>query len=460
MVHEPEDIEQRAEPFIRGAGLVEIGGELFDAEPVGFAIALGERSPRLALRLRRGAPVAPGLRLALEPPGLFVRRPEPVLDFGQTALEFGPGLRGGRGVIPCGGRLGPGDLQVMPQGLQAPAVFSFFVPPVATQTVELGLQPSSLLGQLLVASGHRRELVAVLLDRPGEPVRLGLLTGRLAAGGLDLLEEGGQAIAIRAKCFDLPERDIPLPAEGLDPVSEPFGLRAEGREIPLELEAGGIEPLLPDLQPALGLVPFLAGPSLDLVDPGLELLLSGHALPNGGVEAIPVGAERFQFVGQPGEPQPICFPLLEFGAEPIPLGPDILQLMRGGFDPPKIDPPDLSPGGLKLGPQVPLQVGGVGRLAPQFLGDGTQPIVLRAEPLQLIPQSLFLLGMALEPIELLLKVVQPALSLGELVLRRGELPERGVTPDRLVGQRGADPLELTLPHRLARLVRLGRSRRR
>ncbi len=49
MVHEPEDLEQRAEPFIRGAGLVEIDGELFDAEPFVFAIAVGERSPRIAL---------------------------------------------------------------------------------------------------------------------------------------------------------------------------------------------------------------------------------------------------------------------------------------------------------------------------------------------------------------------------------------------------------------------------
>jgi len=108
-------------------------------------------------------------------------------------------------------------------------------------------------------------------------------------------------------------------------VSEPFGLLAEGREVPLELEAGGIEPLLPDPPLVLGLVPFLAGPPLDLVDPGLELLLAGHAHSKGGVEAIPVGAERFQFISPLGEPQPIRFPLPEFGAELIPLGADPLE---------------------------------------------------------------------------------------------------------------------------------------
>lgn len=351
MVHEPEDIEERAEPFIGGAGLVEIGGEVFDAEPIVLAMDVGERSPRFALRLRRGDPVAPGLHLALEVPGLLVRRPELALEFGQAADELVPRRRGRRGAIPFGGRLGPGDLQVMTQGFQAPAVFSLFVLQVAMQPVELGLQSSSLLGQLLVAPGHRREPVAVLLDRSGEPARLGFMMGRLPAGGLDLLEEDGQTIPIRAQGFDLLERDIPLPDQGLNLVSEPFGLRAEGREIPLELEAGGIEPLLPDPPLDLGLVPFIAGPPLDLVDPGLELLLSGQGIPNGGVEAIPVGAERFQFVGQPGEPQPIRLPLLEFGAEPIPLGADILQLLRVGFHPPEIDPPDLGPGGLKLGPQ-------------------------------------------------------------------------------------------------------------
>ncbi len=348
MVHEPEDIQERAEPFIGGAGLVEIGGEVFDAEPIVLAMDVGERSPRFALRLRRGDPVAPGLHLVLEAPGLLVRRPELVLEFGQAAHEFVPRRRG---AIPLVGRLGPGDLQVMTQGLQAPAVFSLFVLPVALQPVELGLQPSSLLGQLLVAAGHRRELVAVLLDRSGEPVRLGFMMGRLPAGGLDLLEEDGQAIPIRSQGFDLPERNIPLTDESPNLMSEPFGLFAEGREIPLELEAGGIEPLLPDPPLALGLVPFLAGPPLDLVDPGLELLLSGQARPEGVVEAIPVGAEGFQLVSQPGEPQPSRLPLLEFGAEPIPLGADILQLLRGGFDPPEIDPPDLGPGGLKLGPQ-------------------------------------------------------------------------------------------------------------
>ena len=84
----------------------------------------------------------------------------------------------------------------MPQGLQAHALFSSFVLLVAMQPVELGPQLSSLLGQLFVASDHRRELVAVLLDRPGQPVRISLMTGRLAAGSLGPLEQDGQAIPI------------------------------------------------------------------------------------------------------------------------------------------------------------------------------------------------------------------------------------------------------------------------
>ena len=42
VVHESENTEQRAEPFISGADLVEIGSELLDAEPVGLAVAVGE----------------------------------------------------------------------------------------------------------------------------------------------------------------------------------------------------------------------------------------------------------------------------------------------------------------------------------------------------------------------------------------------------------------------------------
>ncbi len=143
-----------------------------------------------------GDPVALGLHLALESLGLLVCRPEPVFEFGQTALELGPGCRGSRGAIARGGRLGPGDLQVMPQGLKAPAMFSAFGLLVATQPVELGLPLLSLLSQLLVASDHRRELVAVLLDRPGQPVCLRLMTGRRAIGGLDPLEKDGLTIPI------------------------------------------------------------------------------------------------------------------------------------------------------------------------------------------------------------------------------------------------------------------------
>jgi hypothetical protein len=187
---------------------------------------------------------------------------------------------------------------------------------------------------------------------------------------------------------------------------------------------------LPDPSLTLGLVPFLAGPSLELVDSGLEVLLSGQALPKGDVEAIPVAAECLQLVSQPGQPKPIRFSVLEFGAEPIPLGAD--------------------------NPQFPFLRG---RLVPQLVDLGPQPAVLRAEFVPLRPQSLCLLELFLDSLELLLKLVQPALSPGELILQLGDLLAGGFTLGHLVGQRGADPMELTLPLRFARWVRDGRSRR-
>jgi hypothetical protein len=82
---------------------------------------------------------------------------------------------------------------------------------------------------------------------------------------------------------------------------------------------GSIEPLLPDSPLSLGPVKFVGGPLLDVADPRLELLLSGQARPKGGIEAISFTAQRFQLV----EPQPIRRPLLECGADPIPLGADM-----------------------------------------------------------------------------------------------------------------------------------------
>jgi hypothetical protein len=52
-------------------------------------------------------------------------------------------------------------------------VSSPFLLSVAPRPIEAGLQRVSPLGHLLVAPGHRRELVAVLFDCPGEAVRLG-----------------------------------------------------------------------------------------------------------------------------------------------------------------------------------------------------------------------------------------------------------------------------------------------
>jgi hypothetical protein len=242
-------------------------------------------------------------------------------------------------------------------------------------------------------------------------------------------------------------------------VSELFGLLAEGREIPLELEVGGLQPLLPDLSLARGLVPFLASPPVDLVDLCPELLLSGHARPQGGVKAISIGAECFQLVRQPGHPHPIRFSVLEFGVEPIPLCADLLQFLRGGLDRPKFDAPELGRGDLMFSLQDPFEVSGVGRLVPQLLDLGTQPTVLRSESLQLIVQSLRLPELALDSLELLLKVMQPALGLGESLLRLGEPAECGFILGCLCSPRGANPLWFTLLHRAVRLVRLGRSRR-
>jgi hypothetical protein len=229
---------------------------------------------------------------------------------------------------------------------------SSFVLSVALQPVELGLQPARLLGQLLVAPGHRRELVALLLDRQAQPLDLVLMMGRPAAHSLGVLPEHGQAIAIRTQGFELLDCDIPLSNQGVHLVTEPLGLRAEGREVPLELAPGRLPPLFPDPPLVFGLVPFLAGPLLELVDPGPELLLSGHARSEDGVEAIPVAAECLQLVSRPGQPEPIRFRVLELSAEPIPLGADLPYFLRG-------------------------------RLVPQLLDLGPQPAVLRAECLQL-----------------------------------------------------------------------------
>jgi hypothetical protein len=291
VVREAEDVQQRAEPPIRGAGLVELGGELLDALPIGFAVGVGGRRPRLGRRLQLGDPTAPDLQLGLESLGSLVRRSDPGLESGQAGLELGPGRRCRLGALPRGGRLGEADLQVMPQGLQPGAVFSQFLLAVASQPIELGARGVGLPGQLLVAPGKGFELVTALLDRPGEPPRIGLMAGRLAAGGVGLPEEGGQAIPLRSQGLGLPERGVPLPDEFLDLIAEPSRLLAEGRDLPLELQAGGIQPLLPGPPLALGLVPLAGGPPLELGDAGLELLLAGRDRPDLGVEAIPLGAD-------------------------------------------------------------------------------------------------------------------------------------------------------------------------
>jgi hypothetical protein len=455
MVREPEDLQERAESPIRGAGLLKAGGELLDAEPVGLAIGLRDRATRFARRLQLGHLIAPGLHLGLGPLSPLVRRTDSALEFGHAALEFGPCRRRGRGALSRGGRLGEAVLQVVPQFLEAPAVFSPFLLSIAPQPVELGLQLASPFGQFLVAPGHRRELVAVLLDHPGEPVHLGLLAGRLAAGGLGLLEEDGQAIPVRAQGLELPEPDIPLPDQGLDPDSEPLGFLADEGQFPLELVAGGFESLLPA---PIRLVPLLGGLPLDLEDPGAESLSFVHARPKGGLEAIPLAADRLPFVGQPGEPKPIRLAIRELGAESVSLGADILQFSCRRFDPREIDPRELVPGGHEFGPQVPLEVNGIAQLASQLRGLASQPIVLRPDSSQFIPQSLRLPERALKSVELLLEVPQPAVGLGELVPRLGELPEGVVISGRLGRSLGVTYPGFTPSRRLATSFRVGRGR--
>ncbi len=160
------------------------------------------------------------------------------------------------------------------------------------------------------------------------------------------------------------------------------------------------------------------------MDLGPQLLLLGHPCPDISVEAIALGADGWQLVSQPAQAQPLRVGVSQCGAEPIPLGADLREFRPG-------------------------------RLLPQLLDLGPQPAVLGAEFLQLSPQSLRLLELALDSLQLLLKVVQPGSGLGELVLRLGELPDGGFT---LGGQGGADPMEFILPARPMRWVRLSRSR--
>ncbi len=330
MVHEPEDIEQRAEPFIRGAGLVEIGGEQFNAEPVGFVIPVGGRSPRFALWRQRGHPVALGLHLAFKSLGLLVRRPELVLEFGQPALEFATDRRGSRGAI---GRLSPSVFELVPQGLQARALFSSFVLLVAMQAVELGPQLSSLLGQLFVASNRRRELNAVLLDRPGQPVRVSLMAGRLAAGGFGPLERDGQAIPIRAQGFDLPERDIALPDESLNLVSKPvgFAIAVGGRSPRFALWRQRGHPVALGLHLAfksLGLLVRCPQPVLEFGQPALEFATdrrgSRGAIGRGGR----LSASVFQLVPQGLQARALfsSFVLL-VAMQAVELGPQLSSLL-------------------------------------------------------------------------------------------------------------------------------------
>jgi hypothetical protein len=81
-VLEAEDVQQRAEPPSGGAGLVQLGGELLDASPIGFAVGVGGRRARPARRLQLGDPIAPGLQLGLESLGSLVRRPDSGLEAG------------------------------------------------------------------------------------------------------------------------------------------------------------------------------------------------------------------------------------------------------------------------------------------------------------------------------------------------------------------------------------------
>jgi hypothetical protein len=72
-------------------------------------------------------------------------------------------------------------------------------------------------------------------------------------------------------------------------------------------------------------------------------------------------------------------------------------------------------------------------------------------------RSLRLPELLLDAVELVLKALQQAVGLGELGLRRTELPKGGVRPGRLGRERGADLLEFVLRHPPEGLVRVGRS---
>jgi hypothetical protein len=185
------------------------------------------------------------------------------------------------------------------------------------------------------------------------------------------------------------------------------------------------------------------------------------------VHSIPVRAERCQLVSHPHKSPLVCFAVFERAAEPIPLIADLVQFLHSRFEPLELDLPDLGPGGLELGAQDFLDVSELRHLISQLVELCMEAGVFRSESSQLIPGFLVLLELELapDPVDLCLEVELPALDLGkldvrlgELVLRRDELPEQDFTPGRVGSQRGADPLEIILRPPVGVPAPLGQSR--
>jgi hypothetical protein len=67
MGREPEDFQERAGPSIRGAGLVEVGGKLFDAEPVGLGGRASRADFQVVPQVLRAPAVFSPFRLSVAP---------------------------------------------------------------------------------------------------------------------------------------------------------------------------------------------------------------------------------------------------------------------------------------------------------------------------------------------------------------------------------------------------------
>lgn len=231
-----EDIEDRAELLVRGAGPAKLLGHFFDPLPSGLDVTAIVRSARGHVSARFKGPVALGL-LGLQRLGAHDRGPELVLGSDQAAMEIGLVLLpDGSGFAPSG-RLGQESLELSP--------FVLEVPPLPSELIPDG---ADLLAEFVVAPGRRLRQVPGLLAMP-------------------LFGHSQQELGLDAACV----RVVTLPGQGLDLLAGGIGLAADSFHLLVQggmalflLSAGGLESLAVIAQLDL-MVVFLP------VEPGLQL---------------------------------------------------------------------------------------------------------------------------------------------------------------------------------------------